>query len=195
MSVIFGIHEKNQIVIAGDKRVSTADGNFISDDWEKVIVINDHLAFVSAGNAAVEKAIMADIHKHPNINQLSSGDLCEIIRAFYERVKREGIVNILALPFCCLIAGKNKDGEPTLISCGCFKMKYDFAIVPMALYPPTRESHQACTNSFAKNYKLHHDTFPERTIEDISKISTLVSPTGSKWTYNLEHQTGQLESF
>lgn len=61
MSVIFGIHEKHQIVIAGDKRVSTVDGNFISDDWEKVIVINNHLALASAGNGAIEKAIMADI--------------------------------------------------------------------------------------------------------------------------------------
>ena len=195
MSVIFGIQENNQIIIAGDKRVSTADGNFISDDWEKVIVINNHLAFVSAGNGAIEKAIMADVHKHPNIEQLSSDDLCEIIQIFYERVKNEGIVGILTLPFCCLIAGKNKNGKPTLINCGCFKMKLDFAEVPMALYPPTKESHQACNLCFVKNYKLHHDTFAERTIEDVSKISNLVSPTGSKWTFNFEKQIGLLESF
>lgn len=101
----------------------------------------------------------------------------------------------ISITIFCLIAGRNKNGKPTLINCGCFKMTLNFAEVPMALYPPTKESLQDCNISFARNYKLHHDTFAERTIEDISKISSLVSSTGSKWTYNFEKQTGQFESF
>ena len=57
MSVIFGIKENNRIIIAGDKRGSSIDGKTLSDDLDKVLMINDHLAFSSAGNAAIEKAI------------------------------------------------------------------------------------------------------------------------------------------
>ena len=56
MSVIFGIKENNRIIIAGDKRGSSIDGKTLSDDLDKVLMINDHLAFSSAGNAAIEKA-------------------------------------------------------------------------------------------------------------------------------------------
>ena len=53
MSVIFGIKENNRIIIAGDKRGSSIDGKTLSDDLDKVLMINDHLAFSSAGNAAI----------------------------------------------------------------------------------------------------------------------------------------------
>lgn len=45
MSVIFGIKENNRIIIAGDKRGSSIDGKTLSDDLDKVLMINDHLAF------------------------------------------------------------------------------------------------------------------------------------------------------
>ena len=46
MSVIFGIKENNRIIIAGDKRGSSIDGKTLSDDLDKVLMINDHLAQV-----------------------------------------------------------------------------------------------------------------------------------------------------
>ena len=42
MSVIFGIKENNRIIIAGDKRGSSIDGKTLSDDLDKVLMINDH---------------------------------------------------------------------------------------------------------------------------------------------------------
>ena len=66
MSVIFGIKENNRIIIAGDKRGSSIDGKTLSDDLDKVLMINDHLAFSSAGNAAIEKAISIDLNKATN---------------------------------------------------------------------------------------------------------------------------------
>ena len=53
MSVIFGIEESDVIILCGDKRSSTKEGTFIDDNMQKVTVINEHLAFVAAGNAAI----------------------------------------------------------------------------------------------------------------------------------------------
>ena len=86
MSVIFGIKENNRIIIAGDKRGSSIDGKTLSDDLDKVLMINDHLAFSSAGNAAIEKAISIDLNKATNKDCLTTDDLLDIIKAFYKRV-------------------------------------------------------------------------------------------------------------
>lgn len=64
MSVIFGIVDQGKIIIAGDKWLSSIDGNLISDDGQKVIAINDRLAIATAGNAAIEKAILIDVEKN-----------------------------------------------------------------------------------------------------------------------------------
>ena len=56
MSVIFGIDEKDKLVICGDKRGSSELDSILSDELQKVSVINTHLAFASAGNFAIEKA-------------------------------------------------------------------------------------------------------------------------------------------
>lgn len=55
MSVIFGIKENNRIIIAGDKRGSSIDGKTLSDDLDKVLMINDHLAFSSAGTQLLKR--------------------------------------------------------------------------------------------------------------------------------------------
>ena len=120
MSVIFGIKENSRIIIAGDKRGSSVDGKTISDDLDKVLVINDHLAFASAGNAAIEKAISIDLSKATNKDNLSTDDLLDIIRAFYQRVIDTNCNSILSLPFYFLIAGKGRNGNASLISGGKF---------------------------------------------------------------------------
>lgn len=116
MSVIFGIKENNRIIIAGDKRGSSIDGKTLSDDLDKVLMINDHLAFSSAGNAAIEKAISIDLNKATNKDCLTTDDLLDIIKAFYKRVADTNCDAILALPFYFLIAGKDNkfDGEESL---------------------------------------------------------------------------------
>ena len=66
MSVIFGIKEENRIIIAGDKRGTRIDGETFSDNLDKVITVNDQLAFACAGNAAIEEAIVIDLNKKEN---------------------------------------------------------------------------------------------------------------------------------
>ena len=125
MSVIFGIKENNRIIIAGDKRGSSIDGKTLSDDLDKVLMINDHLAFSSAGNAAIEKAISIDLNKATNKDCLTTDDILDIIKAFYKRVADTNCDAILALPFYFLIAGKGRDGNASLISGGNIKGRLD----------------------------------------------------------------------
>ena len=159
MSVIFGIKENNRIIIAGDKRGSSIDGKTLSDDLDKVLMINDHLAFSSAGNAAIEKAISIDLNKATNKDCLTTDDLLDIIKAFYKRVADTNCDAILALPFYFLIAGKGRDGNASLISGGNIKGRLDAKDVPMALFPPADAKMQECCDCFAKNYKLHNSEF------------------------------------
>ena len=182
MSVIFGIKENNRIIIAGDKRGSSIDGKTLSDDLDKVLMINDHLAFSSAGNAAIEKAISIDLNKATNKDCLTTDDLLDIIKAFYKRVADTNCDAILALPFYFLIAGKGRDGNASLISGGNIKGRLDAKM-------------QECCDCFAKNYKLHNSEFVEKTIKEIANISNLVSPTGNKWIYNIATEKGMLFSF
>ena len=195
MSVIFGIKESGCIIIAGDKRGSSIDGKILSDNLDKILVVNNHLAFASAGNAAIEKTISMDLNKVTNKDDLSTDDLLDIIKAFYQRVIDTNCNGILSLPFYFLIAGKGRSSNASLISGGNIKGRLDAKEVPMALYPPADAKMQECCDCFAKNYKLHNADFSERTIREISDISQLVSPTGNKWIYIIATAKGTLFSF
>lgn len=183
MSVLFGIDEKDQIIICADKRSSTKEGSFVSDDMDKVIVINPRLAFAAAGNAAIEKAISVDAKK-AGLDKLNIDSFLEVITSFYERVKANNCESILMLPFYCLIAGLKNDGTSCLINLGCVKGNLSYSFVSMALYPPADAEQEKCNMSFVRNYKLHHEQFCERTVREISNMSSLVSPTGDKWVFN-----------
>lgn len=195
MSVIFGIKENNRIIIAGDKRGSSLDGKTLSDNLDKVLMINDHLAFSSAGNAAIEKAISIDLNKTTNKDCLTTDDVLDVIKAFYKRVADTNCNSIIALPFYFLIAGKGRNGNANLISGGNIKGRLEAKEVPMALYPPADAKMQECCDCFVKNYKLHNLEFVERTIKEISDISSLVSPIGNKWIYNITTEKGTIFSF
>lgn len=195
MSVIFGIQEDCQVIIAGDKRGSTVKGEFLTDDLDKVLVINEHLAFSSAGNAAIEMAISKDVNMNVNKSLLTTDDLLDIIKSFYKRVEDANLNKILCYPFYFLIAGKGRDGSANLVSGGSVKGHFKAENVPMALYPPADTELQKCCDCFVKNYKLHYPEFVERTIKEISGISRLVSTTGNKWVYDVSKGKGQLYSF
>lgn len=194
MSVIFGIKEENAVIIAGDNRGSAKDGRPLTDSLNKVIAINKHLAFASAGNAAIGTAIQMDVNKINN-EEMTTDELLVVIRDFYQRVNDTKAMGILALPFYFLLAGKNMKQEACLFSGGIFNGELNMNEVPMALYPPADVDIQACCNFFAENYKLHHPEFVERTIHQISQISKFVSATGNKWIFNMATGTGTLHSF
>lgn len=198
MSVIFGIKDPDnnptRIIICGDKRASSIAGEFINDDMQKVTVINDKLAFASAGNAAIEKAVTIDSGKVSAETQ-TTDTLLKIIIDFYDRAKALNLTAITLMPFSALIAGENDNGTPSLVSVSCVKGKLSYAEVPMALYPPAGMSMQDCANIFVRNYKLNHNQFCQGTVREISRLSKVVSPTGTIWTYDFTTRKGVLQEF
>ena len=195
MSVIFGIVDQGKIIIAGDKRLSSMEGEFISDDGQKVIAINDRLAIATAGNAAIEKAILKDIEKSCNASTMTADDVIEVIQNFYKRVLENNCGSIYMLSFYCLIAGIGRDGNAHLVTAGKFKGGFSAKDAPMALYHPADTKQNDCNKIFVKNYKLHHSDFCERTVQEISAISKIVSPTGNKWVYDILSERGTMYSF
>lgn len=194
MSVIFGIKEKNQIIVAGDKRASNINGEFISDEMQKVIAINDCLCMASAGSMAIEKAILKEVEASGNKNNLLAEDLIDIVASFYVKVVENQCDSIYNLPFYCLIAGKGRDGKGHLYNAGRFKAGFDYKEVPMALYPPA-DAKADCNQIFVKNYKTHHKNFCKRTVVEISEISNIVSPVGNEWIYDIVSGKGRLNEF
>lgn len=194
MSVIFGIKEKEVIIVAGDRRASAIDGAFISDEMQKVVAINDWLCMASAGSVAIEKAIIKDIEASGNKDNILVEDLIYIIESFYAKVVEKQCDSIYNLPFYCLIAGKGRDGKGYLYNAGRFKNGFDYKEVPMALYSPA-DAKVDCNQIFVKNYKLHHEDFCKRTVCEISKISNIVSSVGNEWVYNIVLGKGELIEF
>lgn len=197
MSVIFAIKEEGKIILAADKRGSGKDGRLITDNMNKIIVINDQLAFASAGNAVFGKLVEMDVAKLATKETLTSDGLARIIRDAHQKIQDIGVLDKLKMPspFYFLIAGKAQNGSASLISGGNPKGKLDMSEVPMALYPPNGADLKQCCEIFAKNYNFHHVDFVERTVREISAISPFVSPTGDQWTYDIATSKGTLRSF
>ena len=63
MSVIMGIKTNNIVILGADKRLSTYQNQFVSDENDKILVVNNHLALACAGNKAIQTALEIDINK------------------------------------------------------------------------------------------------------------------------------------
>ncbi len=195
MSVIFGIKEPGEVIIAGDKRATSVNDKVKSDDMNKLTIVNECVCFASAGNASIERAIQIDIERAGNASSMRTDDVLRIICGFYKNIIEKKCDTILAFPFCCIIAGKKQSGEATLIAGAREKNGFVAKEVPMALYPPADVSMDGCSRIFVKNYKLFKGEFAERTIKEISDASIYVSPSGDKWIYNINTGIGNLFSF
>jgi hypothetical protein len=197
MSVIFGIKENGRIVLASDKRGSTKDGSFLNDNMSKIVVVNDHLAFASAGNAVFGTAISMALHDTSSKMVLSVDALAGIIRSVYHKILESKVLDTLKMPstFSFIIAGKNQVGGASLLAGGAPNGIWELNEVEMILYPPDIRDLKQCCDIFVKNYKLYHADFAERTVHEISNISQIVSPTGDKWIYDTSVGKGIFYSF
>jgi len=195
MSVIFGIVENKSIIIAGDKRASSVDGAFISDNEQKITEINEHLGIATAGNVAIEKAIMKNVEDREDKELMVIDDLIEIMQNFYNKVIENQCESIFKLPFYCLIAGEGSDGKGHLVNAGRFINGFEAKEVPMALYSPNDVKQDKCNQIFVKNYKLYHAQFCERTVREVVELSKIVSITGNKWIYDCKLKKGKIHNF
>ena len=195
MSVIFGLKIDDTIILAGDKRGSTESGQLLTDELHKVIPINKALCIATAGNHAIEQAILSDLHKKENLEKLCIEDILDTIHEFYIRVAKTGVTSIGMLPFSFIVAGARRNGAPDLVAGQNKKGLIDYKSVPAILFHPSDCSAERCNTILASNLRFNRSMFIEQTILDIAKISKVVSATGDKWIYNVEAKEGVLSSF
>lgn len=81
---------------------------------------------------------------------------------------------------------KTKDNEIKLFAVTLKQGHIDLKEVPMMLYQPADCDFNKCANILCKNIKQHFKDFPKRTIQEISKLSDLVSDSGNMWMYDMK---------
>ena len=187
MSVIMGIKTNNILVLGADKRVSTYENKPLSDDNDKILVVNNHLAMACAGNAAVQKAIEIDISKlEKDKDSLFIEDVLDVIRNLYRKLAIAKANTILSNSSYVIIGGLNRNQEMKLLSVSFVygELHWGEVIEDKIIYPPSDVTMQKTAEIFVENFMLHIECVIEKTVADISKFSDVVSRNGNKWVYD-----------
>lgn len=198
MSTIMGIKTNNIVILGADKRLSTYEGKVISDDNDKILVINDHLAIACAGNAAVQKAIETDID---NLciekDLLYVEDAIDVICNLFKKLEDANVKIVLSHSSCLIVGGLNRNKEIKLLAVSYIHEKLQWLEVKenKIIFPPNDVSMQRCAEIFVENYKLHTENMIEKTVSDISSISIFVSKCGNKWIYDNRTKLSEKRDF
>ncbi|MFR8473851.1 MAG: hypothetical protein ACLVCT_02890 [Lachnospira sp.] len=198
MSVIMGIKTNNVVILGADKQLSTYNNEFISDDDDKILVINSNLAMAFAGNAAIQKAIEIDTDKiGTNKQLLYVEDAINILCSLFERLKMAEAKTILSTSSCVIIGGLSKDKSLKLLAFSYVQGKLSWSEVKedKILFPPNDVSMKKCAEIFIENFYLCGDRIIEKTVQDISKISKVVSVCGNKWIYDNRTHLSEKRNF
>lgn len=198
MSVIVGIKTNNIVILGADKRLSTYKNKKISDDNDKILVVNNHLAMTCAGNAAIQKAIETDIDKlNTNKELIFVEDVLELIENLYSNLKKAKVNCMLSRSSYVIIGGLNRKREMKLISVSFVegKLHWNEVVEDKMIYPPCDVSMKKTAEIFVKNFLLFPEMVIEKTVADISKISVVVSKNGNKWIYDNRSKMSEKRDF
>lgn len=198
MSTIMGIKTNNIVILGADKRLSTYENKFISDDADKILVVNNHLAIACAGNAAIQKAIEIDTDKlEIDKSLLYVEDAIDVVRNLFKKLEKANAKTILSNSSYVIIGGQNRSKEIKLLAVSYTHEKLQWSEVQgdKIVFPPNDVSMQKCAEIFVENYKLHTESMIEKTILDISSISVVVSKCGNKWIYDNRTRLSEKRSF
>lgn len=198
MSTIMGIKTNNIVILGADKRLSTYENKFISDDADKIFVVNNHLAIACAGNAAIQKAIEIDTDKlEIDKSLLYVEDAIDVVCNLFKKLEKANAKTILSNSSYVIIGGQNRSKEIKLLAVSYTHEKLQWSEVQgdKIVFPPNDVSMQKCAEIFVENYKLHTESMIEKTILDISSISVVVSKCGNKWIYDNRTRLSEKRSF
>lgn len=201
MSTIMGIKTNNIVILGADKRLSTYEGKVISDDSDKILVVNNHLAMACAGNAAIQKAIEIDINKlgieKSLLSLLYVEDAIDVICNLFKKLEDADVKTILSNSSYVIIGGLNRNKEIKLLAVSYVYGKLQWSEVKedKIIFPPNDVSLQKCAEIFVENYRLHTESMIEKTVSDISSISTVVSKCGNKWIYDNRTKLSEKKDF
>lgn len=198
MSTIMGIKTNNIVILGADKRLSTYENKFISDDANKIFVVNNHLAIACAGNAAIQKAIEIDTDKlEIDKSLLYVEDAIDVVCNLFKKLEKANAKTILSNSSYVIIGGQNRSKEIKLLAVSYTHEKLRWSEVQgdKIVFPPNDVSMQKCAEIFVENYKLHTESMIEKTILDLSSISVVVSKCGNKWIYDNRTRLSEKRSF
>ena len=198
MSTIMGIKTNNIVILGADKRLSTYQNKFISDDNDKILVVNNHLAMACAGNAAIQKAIEIDIDKlRIEKSLLYVEDAIDVICNLFKKLEDANAKTILSNSSYVIIGGLNRNKEIKLLATSYAHEKLQWSEVKedKIIFPPNDVSMQKCAEIFVENYRLYTESVIEKTVSDISSISTVVSKCGNKWIYDNRTKLSEKKDF
>ena len=187
MSVIMGIKTSNIVILGADKRLSTYQDQFVSDNNDKILSVNNHLALACAGNKAIQKALEIEIdNSGVDKKLLFAENVIDIIYNLYQKFKNANSKVFLSFQFYAILAGLDKKHNMKLItiSYNHGDLQCSETLTDMIIFPPVDVTMKVCSEIFLKNYNLFTENMIEKTIKDISKLSVVVSECGNKWIYD-----------
>lgn len=193
MSVIFGIHETNRIIIVADKREYNARTKKYNDSSQKLFEIDKNLCIAIAGNVAISSAVIFEInmYKKETRRKITTDDLTVIIKNLYDRIIEKS-PSLLKHSFCCIYGGIGKDGTPNLICGKRCKEGYIFNTVSHIIFNPADMDIKECNEIFVKNYTVDGGDFSKTILQEVSRKSKFVSSCGDKWVFDIQRAQGML---
>lgn len=198
MSVILGKATDNIVILAADKRsINLMNGQVVSDDMDKLIIVNEHLAIACAGNAAIQRAIEIELDRLSSKEQFFVEDAIELISGFYDRVKSVNAKTILSTSAFFIIGGVNREGNIDLrpVSYSNQQLMFPKESETMALFQPYDVDIKICSEIYMSNFCNYTEVFVEKTVKEISELSAAISKCGDKWVYDNRSKLSQKVRF
>lgn len=195
MSVIFGIHEADRIIVA-DNRTTNKDEEIVSDASKKIYSIHSDLCIAMAGHRILSERIInfiADYIKGTH-KVLTTDDLSLLITHFFDELS---IIEkkIMELSFGCVYGGMDNQQRATLIfgsynnSDGKYKCREE---AHYNIISPTDANPKHCYGTLAINCVQMKKNYPEIILHEIALQSKLVSSSGDMWVFDIPTQKGTL---
>ena len=196
MSVIFGIHEADRIIIVTDNRTTNKDEEIVSDASKKIYTIHSSLCVAMAGHRILSDRVRRFIAHYINDTQkiLTTDDISVLITRFFNELpilEKE----ILPLSFGCVYGGLNRDGKASLLF-GSYDNENDRYICREEehynIISPTDANPKHCYGTLAINCVQMKKNYPEIILHKIATQSKLVSSSGDMWVFDIPTQNGTL---
>lgn len=196
MSVIFGIHEADRIIIVTDNRTTNKDEEIVSDASKKIYPIHSGLCIAMAGHRILSEQVKRFIARHiiETHKILTTDDISMLITRFFDELS---ILEkkVLPLSFSCVYGGLNCDGKASLIF-GSYNNENDKYIcreeAHYSIISPADTTPKHCYGALAINCVQMKKNYPEIILHEIASQSKLVSSSGDMWVFDIPTQKGTL---
>ncbi len=200
MTVIMGYKTPDKIYLGADNRTVTLVNDFVRDDANKIVIINNNVAVAFAGYHKTQVIFERMIDRLTSDREFYVEDALQYIKRiywfyklfWYKKFAKEG----LSLSSRFIVAGKNKKGEYCIYVTSILHGKLEKpSLTDRFIFPPHDADAKMCCDIYAINTVNYQSAFMKRTVKDIAKLSKFVSTSGDIWTYDMITGTSTSEHF